>query len=386
MHDNTRLIRSHVPHTSFGEHSSPLYLNSSFTFPDAESMRAAFEAGSDATVYSRYSNPNTDELISRLCILENAEDGWVTASGMAAIFTCFSALLSQGDHILACRSVFGSTHQIFSNIFPKWGISHSYFDVTASEQEWEALVSENTKVLFVESPTNPALELLDIEALARFAKKHNIIFVVDNCFATPILQKPLNLGADLVIHSMTKFIDGQGRVLGGIVLGNQQLIDEIGAFARHSGPALSPFHAWLLSNSLETFSLRVTEKSKNAKWIALQLESHPAISKLVYPHLESHPQYDLAIKQMKLGGALFCFELKGGLEAGSKFLNKLSICSLTTNLGDCKSIASHPASTTHSKLSNEEQLAVGISPGLIRISVGLEHPEDILNDILKALE
>jgi len=375
-----------VPSSSYGEHSSPLYLNSSFAFPDAESMSAAFEEGSDAKVYSRYSNPNTDELIDRLCILENAESGWVTASGMAAIFTCFSALLSQGDHILACRSVFGSTHQIFSNIFPKWGISHNYFDVNASEEQWESCLEKNTKVLFVESPTNPALELLDLSALGKFAKKHNLVFVVDNCFATPILQNPLNLGADLVIHSMTKFIDGQGRVLGGIILGNKDLIKDIGAFARHSGPALSPFHAWLLSNSLETFELRVREKSKNAKWIAQQLENHPALSKLVYPHLESHPQYDLAIKQMKQGGALFCFELKGGLKAGAKFLNKLSICSLTTNLGDCKSIASHPASTTHSKLTEEERLAVGITPGLIRISVGLEHPEDILNDILKALD
>ncbi len=375
-----------MPSSSYGEHSSPLYLNSSFAFPDAESMSAAFEEGSDAKVYSRYSNPNTDELIDRLCILENAESGWVTASGMAAIFTCFSALLSQGDHILACRSVFGSTHQIFSNIFPKWGISHNYFDVNASEEQWESCLEKNTKVLFVESPTNPALELLDLSALGKFAKKHNLVFVVDNCFATPILQNPLNLGADLVIHSMTKFIDGQGRVLGGIILGNKDLIKDIGAFARHSGPALSPFHAWLLSNSLETFELRVREKSKNAKWIAQQLENHPALSKLVYPHLESHPQYDLAIKQMKQGGALFCFELKGGLKAGAKFLNKLSICSLTTNLGDCKSIASHPASTTHSKLTEEERLAVGITPGLIRISVGLEHPEDILNDILKALD
>ncbi len=386
MHDNTRLIRSHVPLTKYGEHSSPLYLNSSFSFPDAESMQAAFEEGSEATVYSRYSNPNTDELIDRLCILENAEDGWVMASGMAAIFTCFSALLNQGDHILACRSVFGSTHQIFSNIFPKWGISHSYFDVKASEDEWETLLDKNTKILFVESPTNPALELLDLENLAKFAQKHNLIFVVDNCFATPILQKPLNLGADLVIHSMTKFIDGQGRVLGGVVLGKKELIKEIGAFARHSGPALSPFHAWLLSNSLETFELRVREKSRNAKWIAQQLENHPAIVQLTYPHLESHPQYDLALKQMKHGGALFCFELKGGQKAGAQFLNKLSICSLTTNLGDCKSIASHPASTTHSKLSEEERLAVGITPGLIRISAGLEHPEDILNDILNALE
>lgn len=348
-------------------------------------MQQAFETGSSATVYSRYSNPNTDELIDRMCILENAQAGWVTASGMAAIFTCFAALVEQGDHILACRSVFGSTHQIFSNIFPKWGINHSYFDVSANEDDWEKALTANTKILFVESPTNPALDILDLEALALFAKKHKLIFIVDNCFATPILQKPIELGADIIIHSMTKFIDGQGRVLGGIILGAKELINQVGAFARHSGPALSPFHAWLLSNSLETFGLRVREKSNNAKWIANELEGYPRIQQLRYPHLKSHPQYDLAIKQMKLGGALFSFELAGGVEAGVNFLNKLSICSLTTNLGDCKSIASHPASTTHSKLTEDERLAVGITPGLIRISVGLEHPEDILKDILNAL-
>ena len=385
-HDQSKLIRTQIERTAEGEHSSPLFLTSSFCFDEAESMRAAFADESDDNIYSRFSNPNVQEFVDRLAVLEHAEAGFATASGMSAVFGSFMALLKAGDHLLSCNAIFGSTHNVVSKYLPKYGMEYSYVSAAATAAEWEAAIQPNTKMIYLESPTNPGLEVLDIAMISAIAKKHNVILNVDNCFATPIGQTPIDLGADLVVHSATKWIDGQGRVLGGAVLGKKELIHEIYLFCRNTGPSLSPFNAWLLSKSLETLEVRMERHSKSALSIAQKLEGHPKINFVKYPFLQSHPQHAIAIKQMKDGGGIVCFELKGGLEAGRQFLNHLKMLSLTANLGDTRSIASHPASTTHSRLSEAERQAVAITPGLIRISVGLEHEEDILNDILQALE
>lgn len=381
----TRLIRTRTNPTGEGEHSSPLYLTSSFCFDSSEDMRAAFADETDANIYSRFSNPNTQEFIDRMCILEGAEDGFATASGMSAIFSTFMALLKQGDHIICCKAIFGSTHTVFTKFLPKFGIEYTYVPADKPE-EWKAAVRTNTRMIFLETPTNPGLDIVDLEMVNAIAKQHGLIFVVDNCFATPIGQRPIDFGADLIIHSATKWLDGQGRTLGGVVVGKPDLIYDIYLFCRSTGPALSPFNAWVLSRSLETLEVRMQRHAENAFFLSTQLEHHEKIASLKYPFLPSHPQYAIAKKQMKDGGGLFCFELKEGLEGGRKFLDHLKILSRTANLGDTRSIASHPASTTHAKLSNEERLAVGITPGMIRISAGLENKEDILNDILQALE
>ena len=385
-HDQSKLIRTQIERTAEGEHSSPLYLTSSFCFDEAESMRAAFADESDANIYSRFSNPNVQEFVDRLVVLEHAEAGFATASGMSAVFGSFMALLKKGDHLLSCNAVFGSTHNVVTKYLPKYGMEYSYVAANASAAEWEAAIQPNTKMIYLETPTNPGLEVLDIAMISAIAKKHNVILNVDNCFATPIGQTPIDLGADLVVHSATKWIDGQGRVLGGAVVGRKDLIYEIYLFCRNTGPSLSPFNAWVLSKSLETLEVRMERHSKSALSIAQKLEGHAKINFVKYPFLTSHPQHTIAIKQMKDGGGIVCFELKGGLEAGQQFLNHLKMLSLTANLGDSRSIASHPASTTHSKLSEAERQALAITPGLIRISVGLEHEEDILNDILQALD
>ena len=385
-HDQSKLIRTQIERTAEGEHSSPLFLTSSFCFDEAETMRAAFADESDDNIYSRFSNPNVQEFVDRLAVLEHAEAGFATASGMSAVFGSFMALLKKGDHLLSCNAIFGSTHNVVTKYLPKYGIEYSYVSAAATAAEWEAAIQPNTKMIYLESPTNPGLEVLDIAMISAIAKKHNVILNVDNCFATPIGQTPIDLGADLVVHSATKWIDGQGRVLGGAVLGKKELIHEIYLFCRNTGPSLSPFNAWVLSKSLETLEVRMERHSKSALSIAQKLEGHPKINFVKYPFLKSHPQHAIAIKQMKDGGGIVCFELKGGLEAGRQFLNRLNMLSLTANLGDTRSIASHPASTTHARLSEAERQAVAITPGLIRISVGLEHEEDILNDILQALE
>jgi len=347
-------------------------------------MAALFNDEEEGYIYSRYSNPNVDEFVQKMADLEGSETGWATATGMAAIFTTFAALLKQGDHILSSRSVFGSTHRLFTEIFPKWGIETTYvpFD---NISVWEKAITKNTKILYLETPTNPGLDIIDLKAVGDLAKKHNLILVVDNCFATPINQRPIDFGAHLVIHSATKYIDGQGRGMGGVILGSQELIDKIQVFARHSGPALSPFNAWNFSKSLETLSLRIEKHNSNALEIAKKLEAHSKAEKVKYPFLPSHPHYEIAKKQMSGGGGLVSFEIKGGLAAGKKFLDSLQLLSLTANLGDTRSIAIHPASTTHSKLTEEDRLKVGITPGLIRISVGLEHVDDIWEDIERAL-
>jgi len=381
----TDAIRIRTTQTNEMEHSSPLYLTSSFCFDDAESMRAAFADETDDNIYSRFSNPNVQEFTDKICALEGAEAGYATASGMSAVFGSFMALLKKGDHLLSCNSIFGSTHTVIAKYLPNYGIDTSYVLATATEAEWEAAVTPNTKMIYLETPTNPGLDILDIEMIGKVAKKHNIILNVDNCFATPVNQRPIDFGADLVVHSATKWIDGQGRVLGGIVVGKKELIKDIYLFCRSTGPALSPFNAWLLSKSIETLDVRMERHASNALFIAEALENHVAIATLRYPFLASHPQHEVAKKQMTNGGGIVCFELKGGLEAGKTFLNNLKMLSLTANLGDTRSIASHPASTTHAKLSEAERLAVNITPGLIRISVGLEHRDDILADITGAL-
>jgi len=385
-HTQSKLIRKQIPRTAEGEHASPLYLTSSFCFDNAEDMRAAFADETDVNIYSRFSNPNVQEFVDRLCILENAEAGFATATGMSAVFGSFMALLKKGDHLLSCDSVFGSTRTVVSKYLPKYGIDFSYVSANATAAQWEAAITPQTKMIYLETPTNPGLEVIDITMVSAIAKKHNIILNVDNCFATPIGQTPMDLGADIVIHSATKWIDGQGRVLGGAIVGRKDLIHEMYLFCRATGPSLSPFNAWILSKSLETLEVRMERHCSNALFVAEKLEGHSKINFVKYPFLISHPHYAIAKKQMTNGGGIVCFELKGGIEAGRTFLNSLKMLSLTANLGDTRSIASHPASTTHSKLSPAERDAVSISDGLIRISVGLEHKEDIVADILQALE
>jgi len=384
LHPVSKMIRTRVEQTNEKEHSSPLFLTSSFTFDNAEEMRAAFADENDDNIYSRFSNPTVQEFTDRMCVLEGMEAGFATSSGMSAVFASMLTYLKKGDHLLSCNAIFGSTHTVITKILPKYGIEYTY--VPANDPaSWEAAIQQNTRMIYLETPTNPGLDLIDLQVVGDLAKKHNLIYCVDNCFATPIGQLPALYGADLVVHSATKWLDGQGRVLGGIVLGSKKLIHEIYLFCRSTGPALSPFNAWVLSRSLETLEVRMERHGSNALYLAEKLQDHPDISWLKYPFLESHPQYAIAKKQMKNGGGLLCFELKGGLESGRKFLDDLKMLSRTANLGDTRSIASHPASTTHAKLSEQERMDVNITPGLIRISCGLEHREDILNDILQAL-
>jgi O-succinylhomoserine sulfhydrylase len=380
----TQAIRTQLERTQFQEHSVPLYLTSSFVFEDAEDMRASFAEEKDRNIYSRYSNPNTNEFIEKICKMEGAESGFAFASGMAAVYSTLAALLNSGDHIVSASSVFGATHSLFINYFPKWGIETSYFDIDKPETI-ESFIKPNTKILFAESPTNPAVDIIDLELLGNIAKKHNLILIIDNCFATPYLQQPIKWGANLVVHSATKLIDGQGRVLGGITVGDAELIQKIYLFSRLTGPSLSPFNAWVLSKSLETLAIRLDRHCENALKVAEFLESHPQVNKVKYPFLKSHPQYEIAQKQMKLGGNIVAFEIKGGIEAGRAFLDKIKLCSLSPNLGDTRTIVTHPASTTHSKLSVEERLAVSITDGLVRVSVGLETVKDVIADLEQAL-
>lgn len=383
-HKETIAIRTQTERSKSGEHSVPLYLTSSYVFDDAEDMRSQFAEETPGHIYSRYANPNVDEFIQKLTLMEGAEAGWATATGMAAVFSCFAGLLKSGDHIVSSRSVFGSTHKLFTEILPKWGITTTYVD-SDDLNGFQHAIQPETRILYVETPSNPALDILDLEALGTICNTNSILFAVDNCFATPVLQRPIEFGADIIIHSATKYIDGQGRTLGGAILSSNEIIEQIKAFARHSGPALSPFNAWVLSKSIETLPLRMERHSENALKIAERLESHPSVESVRYPFLTSHPNYQLAKKQMSLGGGIVSFEIKGGIEAGKAFLNRLEMFSLTANLGDTRSIATHPASTTHSKLKAEEREEVGISDGLVRLSIGLENCEDIWDDLNQAL-
>lgn len=383
-HFETRAVRAGADSTQFREHSSPLFLTSSFTFEDAEQARAMFCDEIQGNIYSRFSNPNTTEFIEKFCALEGTEDGVAVASGMSAMFTSMAALLKQGDHVLASRSIFGSTHQILTSIFSRWGITYTYADMHKPE-EWEGLIQKNTKMIFVETPSNPGLDIIDLDWLGKLSNKHNLILNVDNCFATPYLQQPAKYGAHLVTHSTTKFIDGQGRTIGGAILGNAELLKEIRFFCRHTGPSMSPFNAWLLAKSFETLPVRMDKHCENAYNIADYLDGHKELESVKYPFLKSHPQYDLAKKQMKLGGGLVTFIVGGGIERARRFLNNLKMLSFTANLGDTRTTITHPASTTHSKLTEEEREKVGIASGLIRVSVGLENVNDVLEDIENAL-
>ena len=380
----THAIRNQMKRSQYLEHSTPLYLTSSFVFEDAEDMRASFAEEKKRNIYSRFSNPNTSEFVQKVVQMEEADDGVSFATGMGAVFATFAAFLNAGDHIVSARALFGSTHTLFTKYLPKWEISTSYFPVDDISLV-EELIQPNTKCIYVESPTNPGVDILDLEAIGKITKKHKLLFIVDNCFATPYLQQPIKYGADLVIHSATKLMDGQGRVLGGVTVGSKDLIRELFLFARNTGASLSPFNAWILSKSLETLAVRIDRHCENAFTIAEKLEASQEINWVKYPFLKSHPQYALAKKQMLKGGNIIAFEVRGELEAGRNFINAIELCSLSSNLGDSRTIITHPASTTHSKLSNEDRLAVGITNGMIRISIGLEHPEDIWNDLKNAL-
>lgn len=384
-HFETNAIRTQLHRSEYQEHSVPLYLTSSFVFEDAEDMRSGFAEEKERNIYSRFTNPNTSEFVEKICKMEGAEAGYAFATGMAAVFSTFAALLNSGDHIVSCRSVFGSTHGLFTRYLPKWNITTSYFKANELHT-LESLIRPETKILYAETPTNPGVDVLDLEALGAIAKKHDLILVIDNCFATPYLQQPIKFGADLVIHSATKLIDGQGRVLGGITVGRADLVREIYLFARNTGPALSPFNAWVLSKSLETLAVRVDRHCENALKVAQFLEKHEAVNWVRHPFLPSHPQYEVARKQMKHGGSIVAFEVKGGVAGGRRFLNSIQMCSLSANLGDTRTIVTHPASTTHSKLAEEDRLEVGITDGLVRVSVGLENVEDVLADLDQALQ
>lgn len=384
QHFETAAIRTQVPTSAEREHSVPLFLTSSFVFDSAEQARALFADEIPGNIYSRYSNPNSDEFVQKICRLEGAEDGIATSSGMAAVFASMAALLQSGDHVLACRSLFGSTHQILTRLFPRWGISHTYADIDEAER-WPSLIQPNTRLIFVETPSNPGLDLIDLEWLGRLAQERGVTLIVDNCFTTPYLQQPIRDGADLIVHSATKFLDGQGRALGGVIVGSKKIMAEMRYFARHTGPAMSPFNAWLLSKSLETLPVRMDRHCANALALARRLEGHPELENVKYPFLPSHPQYELARRQMTQGGGIVVIVLKGGIERCRRFLDSVRLVSHSPNLGDTRTIVTHPASTTHSKLTEEERHRVGIVPGLVRISVGLEHVDDVIADIEQAL-
>jgi O-succinylhomoserine sulfhydrylase len=384
MHFETTAIRHQTERSQHREHSTPIFPTSSFIFEDAEQMRALFAEEVEGNVYSRYSNPSVREFEEKVAALEQVEDAIATASGMAAIFASLLAFLRAGDHLLASRAIFGASHTIITNYLPRWGISHDW--LPADPGEWHALVKPQTRMLFLETPSNPGLDIVDLEAAGRFAREYGLMLNVDNCFATPYLQQPARFGADIITHSATKFMDGQGRVLGGVVAGRKEVVQEVRNLCRSTGPSLSPFNAWVLSKSLETLAVRMDRHCANAMSLALALQGNRHVSKVVYPFLESHPQMATARRQMSQGGGLVTFEVNGGLEQGRGFLNTLQMFSLSPNLGDTRSIATHPASTTHVKLTAEARLAVGITPGLIRISTGLEHIEDIVADVEQALE
>ncbi len=381
----TAAIHSTAERGPYREHSSPIFLTSSFVFDDAEEMRATFAGDLERPIYSRFTNPNADELSSRLAALEGAECGHSTATGMAAIFAAVVGLLSAGDHIVACRSVFGSTHRLLTDVFPRLGITSSYVDAGAPIQSWAEAITGSTRMIFVETPTNPGLDVVDLASLGPLSRERGLIFVVDNTFATPVLQRPIDFGADLVVHSATKYVDGQGRVMGGAVVGSESLLDDIFAFCRASGPSISPFNAWVLAKSLETLHLRMERHSENAERLATDLAQSGLVDRIRYPFSDEHPQHTIARAQMSGGGGLLTFCLPGGVEQGRRFLDAIRLCSLTANLGDTRTIVTHPASTTHAKLTEEDRLAVGITPGLIRISVGLEDMEDVTQDVLDAL-
>jgi O-succinylhomoserine sulfhydrylase len=383
--DETWAIRTQMEHTQQAEHSVPVYLTSSYRFEDAEQMRAAFADELPHQIYGRYTNPNVDELLEKVRRLEGAESGHAAATGMAALFGTIGGLLQVGDHIVAGRAIFGTTHTLLTKWLPRFGIAHTLVDLAGGVDAFADAITAATKMILVETPTNPGVEIVDLAALSALARERGVVMVVDNTFATPVLQKPLSHGADLVFHSATKFMDGQGRVLGGMVVGAERLIKDIRLFCRTTGPSLSAFDAWVISKGIETLALRMERHSANALALSERLEAGPDVERVRYPFLPSHPGHALARRQMRAGGGIVAFAVEGGLERGRRFLDALRMCTLTPNLGDTRTIVTHPASTTHSKLTDEERAAVGISPGLVRVSVGLEAVEDIIEDIEQAL-
>jgi len=382
---NTRAIRIQTEKTNHREHSTPLFPTSSFTFDNAEDMRAKFAGETEGNIYSRFTNPTVRELEVKMASLEGGEDAIATASGMAAVFTTFASFLGSGDHMLMSRAVFASTFRITENYLDKWNIGYDYLDPQKID-DWEQFIKPETKLIYLETPSNPGLVIIDLKKVSQLCKKHGILLVVDNCFATPYLQRPIEYGADVIIHSATKYIDGQGRVLGGVIISTKEIIEKVKGFLRNAGPSLSPFNAWILSKSLETLHVRMDRHCDNALQLANMLSPHEKISKVSYPFLPDHPDYEVATQQMSAGGGIITFELKGGLEAGRSFLDHIKWLSLSANLGDTRTIITHPASTTHSKLTEEQRSMVNITPGLIRVSVGLEDVDDIAADILQALD
>ena len=380
----TRAIRLQNRRTSEREHSVPIFPTSSFTFENSEHMRAVFASETEGNIYSRFTNPNCRELETKIASLEDTEDAVALASGMSAVFSALMGHLQAGDHLLCARAVFGSTYQVLMNWLPRWGIETTFVD-GGNPESWAPAIRSNTKMFFLETPSNPGLDIIDLEKVGAFCNAQEILMVVDNCFATPYLQRPMNFGAHLVTHSATKFMDGQGRVVGGLVAGRSEHLDPVQRFLRNTGPSLSPFNAWILSKSLETLAVRMDRHCANALALAKWMENLEMIKNVRYPFLSSHPESEIAKKQMSQGGGLLTFEMRGGLVAGKQFLDNLQLCSLSANLGDTRTIVTHPASTTHAKVSPEDRQKVGITDGLIRVSVGLEHVEDLKADLLQSL-
>jgi O-succinylhomoserine sulfhydrylase len=379
----TKAIRMQGPRSQFREHSAPIYFSSSFVFDDTEQGKRLFEGCEEGNVYSRYSNPTVSEFENKMAALEKGEACLATATGMSAIYSSLAGLVSSGDHIVSSRSIFGSTHQILTQILPRWGVTSTYVDFD-KPKDWEKAIQKGkTKILFLETPSNPALDLIDLKWAADLAKANDLVLIVDNVFCTPYLQNPIDYGADVVVHSATKYIDGQGRALGGAIISNHELIEKYTFFLRHTGPSLSPMNAWVFSKGLETLALRMDRHMANAEKIGTFLETEKLVEWVKYPYFDSHPQVELAKKQQRGGGGIVTFGIKGGFDAGVKFMDALDMASLTPNLGDTRTILTHPASTTHSKLTDEERFAVGITPGTIRISVGLENYQDIIRDLQK---
>lgn len=380
----TLAIRAGVHRSDFGEHSEALYLTSSFVFESAAHAAARFTGQEPGNIYARFTNPTVTAFQERLAALEGAEFCVATASGMSAILACTMGVLSAGDHIVASRAIFGSTVQLFSNILGRFGISTTFVSPT-DIREWEDAVRPETKLFFAETPSNPLTEVCDIAALAALSKRVGALLAVDNCFCTPILQRPLELGADIVIHSATKYLDGQGRVLGGAVLGKKSILEGVYTFLRTAGPTLSAFNAWVFLKGLETLKLRMEQHSRNALALAAWLEQQSGVSRVLYPGLPSHPQFDLARRQQTTGGGIVSFEVKGGKEAAWRVIDSTRMLSITANLGDTKTTITHPATTTHGRLSPEQREAAGISDGLIRVAVGLESIDDIKGDLRRGL-
>jgi O-succinylhomoserine sulfhydrylase len=380
----TLAVRAGQERSQFGEHSEALYLTSSFVFKSAAQAAKRFSGEEEGNVYARFSNPTVTMFEERLAALEGAEDCVATASGMSAIMAVVLAHLKNGDHIVASNGLFGATVQLFSNILSRTGISTTFVSQT-DPAAWEAAIRPETKLFFLETPSNPLTEIADISALTVIAHAKNILVAVDNCFCTPILQRPLELGADLVVHSATKFLDGQGRVLGGAVCGPKRLTEEVFKYLRTAGPTLSAFNAWVLLKGLETLKLRVEAQSANAAQLAAWLEAHPKVARVFYPGLPSHPQYELAQRQQKSGGAIVAFEVKGAREQAWQVVDNCQLLSITANLGDTKTTITHPASTTHGRITPEARAAAGISEGLLRIAVGLEAVVDLQADLERGL-